>query len=230
MTPLLTLQRINNNVNQNSANRSKSFDVRFRSGSLTNFPKHFNNVTNNNRFNQTSNEFEEPTQNADISNDTEPRTLCSSAHDLSFANRYNPNWQLNQQQFVHPFGYPLQYHVNLFSFYYFNISFIIYSLIMFAIQILRILSIYCFFIVQNHVDQNPCINCSQQQVWNSQMMDPQWNAKNLNGSNMSLNLPPNSYYPQPFDLSATNWMNNGSYRKPDGYPYPFNMMPMNNGK
>lgn len=70
------------------------------------------------------------------------------------------------------------------------------------------------------------MNCSQQQLWNAQMGEQQWNAKNLNGSNMSLNLP--HFYPQPFDMNGTTWMNNGSYRKPDGYPYHFGMIP--NGK
>lgn len=74
------------------------------------------------------------------------------------------------------------------------------------------------------------MNCSQQQLWNPHNMpaagaagDPQWNAKNLNGSNMSLNLPP--FYPQPFDINGTTWVNNGTYRKPDGYPYHFGMIP-----
>lgn len=74
------------------------------------------------------------------------------------------------------------------------------------------------------MQQAPCLNCSQQQLWNSQGPDPNWNAKNLNGSNMSLNLPP--FYPQQFDMNGTTWMNNGSYRKPDGYPYNnFGMIP-----
>lgn len=75
---------------------------------------------------------------------------------------------------------------------------------------------------------NGCMNCSQQQLWNPQMMDPQWNPKNLNGSNMSLNLPPGGYYPPQFN--GTTWMNNASYRKPDPYPYQFGMMPYNNGE
>lgn len=67
------------------------------------------------------------------------------------------------------------------------------------------------------------MNCSQQQLWNAHGPEAQWNAKHLNGSNMSLNLP--QYYPQQFDMNGTAWMNNGSYRKPDGYPYPFGMIP-----
>lgn len=67
------------------------------------------------------------------------------------------------------------------------------------------------------------MNCSQHQLWNSNGAEPHWNAKHLNGSNMSLNLPP--FYPQQFDMSGTTWMNNGSYRKPDGYPYNFGMIP-----
>lgn len=70
------------------------------------------------------------------------------------------------------------------------------------------------------------MNCSQQQLWNSHGTEPQWNAKHLNGSNMSLNLP--AFYPQQFDMNGTTWINNGSYHKPDGYPYNFGMIP--NGK
>lgn len=71
------------------------------------------------------------------------------------------------------------------------------------------------------------MNCSQQQLWNSHGSEQQWNAKNLNGSNMSLNLP--VFYPPPqYDMNGTMWINNGSYRKPDGYPYNYGMMP--NGK
>lgn len=67
------------------------------------------------------------------------------------------------------------------------------------------------------------MNCSQQQLWNPNGTEPQWNAKHLNGSNMSLNLP--AFYPQQFDMNGTAWINNGSYRKPDGYPYNFGMIP-----
>lgn len=63
------------------------------------------------------------------------------------------------------------------------------------------------------------MNCSQQQLWNAHGPDAQWNAKNLNGSNMSLNLP--QFYPQQFDMNGTAY----SYRKPDGYTYPFGMIP-----
>lgn len=70
------------------------------------------------------------------------------------------------------------------------------------------------------------MNCSQQQLWNQHAHEQQWNAKNLNGSNMSLNLP--YYPPHQYDMNGTMWINNGSYRKPDGYPYNFGMMP--NGK
>lgn len=76
------------------------------------------------------------------------------------------------------------------------------------------------------MQQMPCMNCSQQQLWNSQGSDAQWNAKNLNGSNMSLNLP--TFYQPQYDMNGTTWINNGSYRKPDGYPYNFGMIP--NGK
>lgn len=75
---------------------------------------------------------------------------------------------------------------------------------------------------QNHTQQAPCMNCSQQQLWNSHGPEPQWNAKNLNGSNMSLNLP--QFYPQQFDMNGTTWMNNSSYRN----PYAFGVIP--NGK
>ncbi|XP_031617064.1 uncharacterized protein LOC116336963 isoform X2 [Contarinia nasturtii] len=71
----------------------------------------------------------------------------------------------------------------------------------------------------NHM-QGSCMNCSQQQLWNPHGPEAQWNAKHLNGSNMSLNLP--AFYPQQFDMNGTTWINNGSYRKPDGY---FGMIP-----
>lgn len=74
------------------------------------------------------------------------------------------------------------------------------------------------------------MNCSQQQLWNPPMFEQQWNAKNLNGSNMSLNLPPSAFYPQQFDVSGTTWVNNQGYMKPDAYPYPFGMMGLNNGE
>lgn len=57
--------------------------------------------------------------------------------------------------------------------------------------------------------------------------EPQWQARHLNGSNMSLNLPPPSpYYPsQQFDMQ-TAWMHNAGYR----YPYPMPTQPLPNGK
>lgn len=65
-----------------------------------------------------------------------------------------------------------------------------------------------------------CINCSQQQLhnWNQQMVNPVWESqvRNLNGSNMSLNLPPHAYYPQ-----QVGWA-------PNMYPYPVGMVPVIN--
>lgn len=76
---------------------------------------------------------------------------------------------------------------------------------------------------------NNCINCSQQQLWNQQPMpgEPHWQARHLNGSNMSLNLPPPSaYYPsQQYDMQ-TAWMHNAGYR----YPYPMPVQPLPNGE
>lgn len=74
-----------------------------------------------------------------------------------------------------------------------------------------------YFFIQNHI-QGPCMNCSQQQLWNPHNNpETQWIPKHLNGSNMSLNLP--AFYSQQFDMGGgTTWINNGSYRKPDGYP------------
>lgn len=66
-----------------------------------------------------------------------------------------------------------------------------------------------------------CINCSQQQLhnWNQQMVNPVWESqvRNLNGSNMSLNLPPHAYYPQ-----QVGWA------PPNMYPYPVGMVPIIN--
>lgn len=52
---------------------------------------------------------------------------------------------------------------------------------------------------------------------------------------MSLNLPPNGYYPQQFDMrmNPTAWTNNVGYNgRPEMYPNSGGMMPMplNNGK
>lgn len=64
------------------------------------------------------------------------------------------------------------------------------------------------------------MNCSQQQLhnWNHQMVNPVWDSqiRNLNGSNMSLNLPSHAYYPQ-----QVGWT-------PSMYPYPVGMMPVIN--
>ncbi len=67
------------------------------------------------------------------------------------------------------------------------------------------------------------MNCSQQQLhnWNHQMANPGWDSqiRHLNGSNMSLNLPPQGYFPQ-----QMGWT-------PNMYPYPVGMIPvMNQGK
>lgn len=75
----------------------------------------------------------------------------------------------------------------------------------------------CYFQAPSH---GSCINCSQQQLhnWNHQMVNPGWDSqiRNLNGSNMSLNLPPHAYYPQ-----QVGWT-------PSMYPYPVGMMPVIN--
>lgn len=55
--------------------------------------------------------------------------------------------------------------------------------------------------VPNVSGSNGCLNCSQHQLWN---------ARQFNGSNMSLNMPMNGYYPQ-------QWMMNGSYCRHDIY-------------
>lgn len=127
------------------------------------------------------------------------------------------------QQFAPPFGYmpnqPMHpYHVN-------NVLISLTCCVFFHKR-MTFYSKYHFFGLQNQMQHGSCMNCSQQQLWNPHMSgEPQWNAKNLNGSNMSLNIPP--FYPQQFDMNGTTWMNNGSYRKPD-YPYHFGMIP--NGK
>ncbi|XP_055299571.1 E3 ubiquitin-protein ligase lubel isoform X2 [Sitodiplosis mosellana] len=181
-------ERINND-NRNSANRSNSFGPRIRSGSFSNFPRHFKN--GNAQINQNFNDFDDiTTQDEGTLSDSQSRAFSSSVQDLNNG-RTNANWQMPPQQFGPPpqfMGYapnqPFPYH--------------------------------------NHIQQGPCMNCSQQQLWNPHGAEPQWNAKHLNGSNMSLNLP---FYPQQFDMNGTTWMNNGSYRKPDGYPYNFGMIP-----
>lgn len=54
--------------------------------------------------------------------------------------------------------------------------------------------------------------------WDSQV-------RNLNGSNMSLNLPPHGYYPQQRDIPPTGWINGWA---PNMYPYPVGMIPVIN--
>lgn len=72
------------------------------------------------------------------------------------------------------------------------------------------------------------MNCSQQAQWNQRNMDDGWHtARAFNGSNMSLNLPPNGYYPQPFDMAMgppPTWMN--GYRGPEMFTHPNGMVPM----
>lgn len=69
-----------------------------------------------------------------------------------------------------------------------------------------------------------CMNCSQHQLWNQQ--NPEWQARNLNGSNMSLNLPPAGYYPQQYEMGIppAGWIN--GYQPHDVYPMPVGMMPI----
>lgn len=81
------------------------------------------------------------------------------------------------------------------------------------------------------------MNCSQQQLnWNQTMPGPGWDPqqlRHLNGSNMSLNLPAQAYYPQQQQqqqqMPPPAWVN--SWGAPTNmYPYPVNMMPpMNQG-
>lgn len=87
--------------------------MRLRSGSLSNFSNQNNKQSNNGRFIQNSNDFDETTTQDDGSmSDTRSRAFSSSVHDLSFG-RNNPNNQWPQQPFAGPFGYmPNQYHVN----------------------------------------------------------------------------------------------------------------------
>lgn len=59
-------------------------------------------------------------------------------------------------------------------------------------------------------------------MWNQQNPpEQQWHANHINGSNMSLNLPPNGYYPQQFEMGMgpppSGWIN--GYCAPDGYSY-----------
>lgn len=82
----------------------------------------------------------------------------------------------------------------------------------------------------NHTSpQSNCLNCSQQMLWNQRSMDEPWqNARQFNGSNMSLNLPPNGYFPQQFDMTMgppPAWMNTYRGGAPEMYPYPNGMMP-----
>lgn len=97
-------------------NRSDSFGMRLRSGSLSNFGNQMNKHKNNGRFNSNQNGFDETTQDDGSLSDTRTRAFSSSVHDLSFG-RNNPNnnnqWQHAQQQLAAPFGYmPNQNHVN----------------------------------------------------------------------------------------------------------------------
>lgn len=113
------------NENRNSTNRSDSFGMRLRSGSLSNFANQMNKPSNNGRFNSNPNDFDETTQDEGSLSDTRSRAFSSSVHDLNFG-RNNPNnqWPHAQQQFSAPFGYmPNQYHVNNPSFVHFMFYF-----------------------------------------------------------------------------------------------------------
>lgn len=81
-------------------------------------------------------------------------------------------------------------------------------------------------VISNILQIQGCMNCSQQQLWNQQNVDPQWQARNLNGSNMSLNLPPAGYYPQQYEMNLppAGWIN--GYPPHDMYPMPVGMMPI----
>ncbi|KAG4079394.1 hypothetical protein HA402_008086 [Bradysia odoriphaga] len=76
-------------------------------------------------------------------------------------------------------------------------------------------------VAPNAPSHGSCMNCSQQQLhsWNHQMApNPMWEnqIRQLNGSNMSLNLPPQGFYPQ-----QVGWT-------PSMYPYPVGMIPVIN--
>lgn len=84
-----------------------------------------------------------------------------------------------------------------------------------------------------------CISCSQQQLnWTGHQpsqrdwqMHPPQPMGYLNGSNMSLNLPPQAYYPQQMqqqhnfrqDGPPPAWIN--GWNAPNMYPYPMGMVP-----
>lgn len=127
------------NENRNSSNRSDSFGMRLRSGSLSNFANQMNKHNNNGRFNSNQNDFDETTQDEGSLSDTRSRAFSSSVHDLSFG-RNNPNnqWQHAQQQFAAPFGYmPNHYHVN-------NQIFVLFYVIFFLLSRLAVKSISFF--------------------------------------------------------------------------------------
>lgn len=117
----ISQHRINND-NPNSTNRSDSFGMRLRSGSLSNFANQMNKHSNSGRFNSNQNDFDETTQDENSLSDTRSRAFSSSVHDLNFG-RNNPNneWQHAEQQFAAPFGYMHNhYHVNNLIFVLFN--------------------------------------------------------------------------------------------------------------
>lgn len=72
-----------------------------------------------------------------------------------------------------------------------------------------------------------CLNCSQQQLnWNQAVPNSGWDPthiRHLNGSNMSLNIPPSGYYPQR-DMPPPGWQG----WAPQMYPYPVGMFPIMN--
>ncbi|XP_059617781.1 E3 ubiquitin-protein ligase lubel-like [Phlebotomus argentipes] len=63
-----------------------------------------------------------------------------------------------------------------------------------------------------------CMSC------NPQLPPPQWGDSSLHGSNMSLNLPPQGYYPHPQHDGRQAWMNH--WAPPPVYPYPIGMVPV----
>lgn len=66
-------------------------------------------------------------------------------------------------------------------------------------------------------------------LWNQRTMEDQWqNARHFNGSNMSLNLPSNGYYPQSYEPSMGPpgaWVNYRNGIPPDMYRYAAGNMP-----
>ncbi|XP_055711279.1 E3 ubiquitin-protein ligase lubel isoform X3 [Phlebotomus papatasi] len=67
------------------------------------------------------------------------------------------------------------------------------------------------------VAQLNCMNCNHQ-------VPPQWGDSSLHGSNMSLNLPPQGYYPHPQHDARQAWMS--PWAPPPVYPYPIGMVPV----